>query len=169
MVIHHSIDGSLFSSPTNPNEQNNAQEVEDYELLREIIMDQKYDIYMEQVKASGGFDVDSIFDSDLVGEIAPLLRVGEEPDDDIKLMVDFAIAQHNKEECSNLQLVKIVKTNFAFVSGVMFYITLDAKDDEKKIGTYQAQVFDGIIERKLMLFRPLSISSNNISDEAGDG
>ncbi|XP_050225721.1 uncharacterized protein LOC126675161 [Mercurialis annua] len=132
-------------------------------------MDQMFDIYMEQVKASGGFDVDSISDSDLVGEIAPLLLVGEEPDDDIKLMFDIAIAQHNMEECSNLQLVKIVKANFAFVSGVMFYITLDAKGDEQKIGTYQAQVFDGITERKLMLFRPLSSSSNNISDEAGDG
>ncbi|XP_050228956.1 uncharacterized protein LOC126678105 isoform X2 [Mercurialis annua] len=152
MLIHHSVAGSLFSSSANPDDE----EGQAYERLREQIKDEKFAIYREQVYASGGFDVDSISDSSVCDEIVPLLHVGEEADDELKVMADFAIAQHNIENGSNLELVKIIKANYAFASGVLYYITLDAKDDDKNTGTYQAEVFDGITQRRLVLFRPSS-------------
>ncbi|XP_055962068.1 uncharacterized protein LOC126681862 [Mercurialis annua] len=162
MLIHHdhSVAGSRRA---NPNE-NNVDE--DYELLREKINDEKYAIYSQQLNASQGFDVDTISISDMTGEIFQLMRVGGEPDHELKNIVDFAIEQQNKNEGSHLQLVKIIKANCACVAGEMYYVTLDAKDGEDNIDTYEAQVYDGIQERDLMLFRQSKTPSGSSSSSS---
>ncbi|XP_050213710.1 uncharacterized protein LOC126665062 isoform X2 [Mercurialis annua] len=158
---------ALQNDELSSDEEEDYEEVEDFE-LQEKMKEEKYEKYFKQVSASGGFDVDSLCsDSSLVDEIRPLLRVGGEPDEDLKVMTDFAIEQQNKQEGTNLQLVKIVKANFGLVSGGMYYITIEAKDGEENINTYQAQVYDGFKHRELELFRVQSSnseSSDNVYD-----
>ncbi|GLT55644.1 hypothetical protein SLA2020_287470 [Shorea laevis] len=59
----------------------------------------------------------------------------------IENLARFAVAEHNKKENSALEFKKVVNAKEQVVSGMMYYITLEAMDGDKK-KVYEAKVWE---------------------------
>ncbi|GLU18981.1 hypothetical protein SLE2022_352540 [Rubroshorea leprosula] len=59
----------------------------------------------------------------------------------IENLARFAVAEHNKKENSALEYKKVVNAKEQVVSGMMYYITLEAMDGDKK-KVYEAKVWE---------------------------
>ncbi|TKY46815.1 Cysteine proteinase inhibitor [Spatholobus suberectus] len=58
----------------------------------------------------------------------------------IDSLARFAVDEHNKKENAVLDFVKVVNAKQQVVSGMLYYITLEAKDGEKN-KVYEAKVW----------------------------
>ncbi|KAG4924005.1 hypothetical protein GYH30_049571 [Glycine max] len=58
----------------------------------------------------------------------------------IDRLAHFAVDEHNKKENAVLEFVKVVNVKQQVVSGMLYYITLEAKDGEKN-KVYETKVW----------------------------
>ncbi|KAJ1441393.1 Proteinase inhibitor I25, cystatin, conserved site [Sesbania bispinosa] len=65
---------------------------------------------------------------------------GSQNNDTIISLGRFAVEEHNKKENAVLEFVKVVNAKEQVVAGTMYYITLEAKDGERK-KVYEAKVW----------------------------
>ncbi|XP_020205468.1 cystatin [Cajanus cajan] len=65
---------------------------------------------------------------------------GSQNSDTINSLARFAVDEHNKKENAVLEFVKVVNAKQQVVSGMVYYITLEAKDGEKK-NVYETKVW----------------------------
>ncbi|XVF69464.1 hypothetical protein PTKIN_Ptkin11bG0084300 [Pterospermum kingtungense] len=69
---------------------------------------------------------------------------------EIENLARFAVDEHNKKENSMLEYKKVVNVKQQVVSGMMYYITLEAVDGDK-LKIYEAKVW----EKSWMNFKEL--------------
>ncbi|KAI4300014.1 hypothetical protein L6164_033434 [Bauhinia variegata] len=74
-----------------------------------------------------------------VGGISPV--EGSENSAKIDNLARFAVDEHNKKENTLVQFVKVVSAKEQVVSGILYYITLEATDNGKK-KLYEAKVWE---------------------------
>ncbi|GAV91060.1 Cystatin domain-containing protein [Cephalotus follicularis] len=88
--------------------------------------DEYMELYHKQVKESDGFDVDLFPDSRAIGGI--ITPMGPLLEDTVEECAATALDKYNKDNETNLVLVKVLKANDLVVSGIVYYITFEVKD-----------------------------------------
>ncbi|KAI3504041.1 hypothetical protein L2E82_45117 [Cichorium intybus] len=80
---------------------------------------------------------------------------------EIETLARFAVDEHNKKQNATLEFVKVLKAKEQVVQGMMYYITLEAKDGgENK--TYEAKVWSKPWEnfKGLEEFKPVDAAAS---------
>jgi len=82
---------------------------------------------------------------------------------EINNLARFAVEEQNKRENSVLEFVRVISAQQQVVSGVNYYITLEAKDGEIK-NEYEAKVWvrEWLNSKELLEFKPVNVSSTPI-------
>ncbi|KAK7316727.1 hypothetical protein RJT34_00399 [Clitoria ternatea] len=76
----------------------------------------------------------------MVGGISPIPMDGSQNSAAIDSLARYAVDEHNKKENGVLEFVKVVSAKEQVVSGMLYYINLEAKDGEN-IKVYEAKVW----------------------------
>ncbi|CAL0307478.1 unnamed protein product [Lupinus luteus] len=66
---------------------------------------------------------------------------GSENKLEIQDLARFAVEDHNKKEHASLEFVKVISAKEQIVQGVLYYITLEAKDHHRK-KIYETKIWD---------------------------
>ncbi|KAL3529903.1 hypothetical protein ACH5RR_009225 [Cinchona calisaya] len=107
-----------------------------------VFHEQVYWEYIDEVDNSKGFYVVSDYGCNLPGGI---VRISQDDVDLFQKAQDaarFAIEQYNEKENANMELVKILNLNIEPAAGLMYYITLEAKNmSNNEVNHYQAKVW----------------------------
>lgn len=135
---------------------------DDYDSDRDMT-DEEYRLYSEQVRKSGGFDVDRIPGINMIGQILPMSIDKEKRFLDYDRCSQLAIDDYSlriKGGSTELEFVKVLKVMGQGANCIRFYITFEAKDfaDGGEIKLYQAVVLlkvGGGIEVSSFRLKPL--------------
>ncbi|XP_021734280.1 cysteine proteinase inhibitor A-like [Chenopodium quinoa] len=65
---------------------------------------------------------------------------GSENSLEIETLAKFAVDEHNKKENALLEFQRVINTKEQVVAGTLYYITLEATDNDKK-KVYEAKVW----------------------------
>ncbi|GAV90670.1 Cystatin domain-containing protein [Cephalotus follicularis] len=125
--------------------------------------DEYMELYNKQVEESDGFDVDLFpdFHFGYVGGIHPMVRLLEDKEllTKVEECAATALDKYNKDNETDLVLVKVLKANSSVVSGIDYYITFEVKDAnggaDAETRVFQAEVWRTISEGdEVILCRP---------------
>ncbi|XP_050221439.1 protein HASTY 1-like isoform X2 [Mercurialis annua] len=141
---------AYYNNPANPILESDDEPDEWFESDGEHEMtDEEFKRYMEQLDASGGFDMNDFSNCRAFGMIQPM-ELNEVSVTELDKYIKMALEEFNQKENSNFECVEIEKANVLGGLRTEYYITFKAKDEKRvSIYTFQALIFyDYVCEKR---------------------
>ncbi|XP_055960885.1 protein HASTY 1-like isoform X2 [Mercurialis annua] len=141
---------AYYSNPDNPLFESNKEPDEWFDSDgKHEITDEELKKYMEQLNASGGFEMGDFPNVYEFGMIQPM-KLNERSVAELDKYIKMALEEFNQKENSNFECVEIEKASVLGGLRTEYYITFKAKDENRvSTFTFQALIFyDYVCEKR---------------------